>query len=131
MNGENELLRRLYMHLAVSFGFGFIILLWAYGFYGIINTKEIYPQPPYIALIFTLFFISSSILLENRGVEMPYLLVGGALISSIATFVAICVVSGVFWLGSNGPPSLDIFLLGISLSSLTAFIILKLVTSKG
>jgi hypothetical protein len=129
MNAENELLRRLYIHLAVSFGFGFVILLWAYGFYGIVNTREIYLQPHYIALAFTLFFISSSIVLEHRGVEMPYLIAGGALLSSIATFMTICVVNGILWLNNNGLPSSDVLLLGISLTSLAAFIIIKLLAS--
>ena len=128
---QNDVLRRLYVHLAASFAFGFVILLWAYGFYGIIMTREVYFQAHYIALAFTLFFITSSIFLENRGVEMPYLLAGGALLSSIATFVTICVANGVLWLSNNSFPPADVFLLGISLSSLVAFIIIKFVTFRG
>ncbi|RLI88551.1 MAG: hypothetical protein DRO98_03015 [Archaeoglobales archaeon] len=127
---QSDVLRKLYVHLAFSFAFGFVILLWAYGFYGIIMTKEVYLQAHYVAFAFTLFFITSSVFLENRGVEMPYLLAGGALLSSIATFVTICVVNGILWLSNNSFPPADVFLLGISLSSLAAFIIIKLVTSR-
>ncbi len=127
MDGDNELLRRLCMHFAASFGFGFVILLWAYGFYGIVSTGHIYIQLHFVALAFTIFFISSSILLESRGVEMPYLLAGGALVSSIATFVLICVINGFMWFKNNSIPSADVLLLNLSISSFTAFIILKLI----
>ncbi|AEA46159.1 hypothetical protein [Archaeoglobus veneficus] len=130
MNLEGELLRKLYIHLAASFAFGFVILLWAYGLYGIVTTMKIYFQPHYVALAFTLYFILFSVFLEHRGVQMPYLLMSGALLSSIATFVSICVVNGVLWINNNSFPPLDSFLLGISLSSLAAFVIIKFVTME-
>jgi hypothetical protein len=74
--------------------------------------------------MFTLFFIFFSVFLEHRGVKMPYLLAGGALLSLTSTFITICIANGILWIMENFPP-FDSFLIMISVSTLAGFVILK------
>ena len=126
---EEDLGKKCLLHFALSFGFGAILLLWAYGLYGIIKTMKIFFYPQYVALVFALFYIFFSILLEHRGVEVPYLFVSGAILSSFATFFVVCVVNGVLWLYKKGLPDFNTALLEISICSIVAFVIVKFVTA--
>ncbi len=125
---EESLTRKCALNLAVSFGFGVILLLWAYGLYGIAETFKIMFYPQYVALVFALFYISFSILLEHRGVEMPYILISGAILSSFATFFVVCVVNGILWLYRYGLPDFNTTLLEVSICSVVAFVIFKLLS---
>ncbi len=125
---EDDLVRRCILNIVLSFSFGLILLLWAYGLYGVIKTFKIYFYPQYIAFVFALFYILFSILLEHRGVEMPYILVSGAILSLFATFFITCVVNGILWIYKKGLPDFNSCLLEISLTSVVAFIIIKLIT---
>ncbi len=127
---ENEVSRKFYIYVIASFALGFLLFLWGYGLYGMISTFKIYFKLSYVMLAFTIFFIFFSVFLEHRGVQMPYLLAGGALLSAISTFMAICVVNGVMWIMDTSFPPLDSFLVMLSVSTLAAFIVIKLVTMR-
>ncbi len=126
---EEDFGKKCIMHFALSFGFGTILLLWAYGLYGIFKTMKIFFYPQYVALLFALFYIFFSILLEHRGVEVPYLFVSGAILSSFATFFVVCVINGVLWLYNRGLPDFNTALFEISVCSIVAFVIIKFVTA--
>ncbi len=124
---EESIARKLMLNFALSFGFGVILLLWAYGLYGIAKTMKIFFYPQYVALVFALFYIFFSILLEHRGVEVPYLFVSGAILSSFATFFVVCVVNGILWLYKKGLPDFNTALFEVSVCSIVAFVIVKFV----
>ncbi len=122
-----DVARRFYIHLIASFGVGFIIFLWGYGLYAMfLNFKT--PGIAYVLLMFTIFLIFCTILLEHRGVKMPYLLAGGAFLSLILTFMTISVVNGLLWINDNHLPPIDTFLMLISISTIAGFILIKLFT---
>jgi hypothetical protein len=125
---ESEIFRKFYVHFIASFALGFMLFLWGYGFYGMISTFKVYLKLPYIMLMFTVFFIFFSVFLEHRGVQMPYLLVGGALLSIASTFISVCIVNGAMLIRDGGFPPLDSFLIMFSVSTLAAFVVIKLVT---
>ncbi|RUM34713.1 MAG: hypothetical protein DSY33_01475 [Archaeoglobus sp.] len=127
---DEDLVRKCVFTLALSFGLGLILLLWAYGLYGISKTFKIFFYPQYVALIFALFYILFSILLEHRGAEVPYLFISGAIISALATFFVVCVVNGILWLRNRGLPDFNTALLEMSICSVVAFIMLKLITAN-
>lgn len=123
-----DVAKKFYIHLIASFTVGFAIFLWGYGLYGMIRSPSS-PPVPYILLAFTIYFIFCTVILEHRGVKMPYLLAGGTLLSSIITFVTICVFNGILYVKEN-PPQVDSFLVMISVSTIAGFIILKLFTMQ-
>lgn len=127
---ESEISRKFYVHAIASFALGFLFFLWGYGLYGMISTFKIYFKLPYVMLAFTVFFIFFSVFLEHRGVQMPYLLAGGALLSAISTFMSICVVNGVMWIMDTSFPPIDSFLVMLSISTLVAFVVIKLVKMR-
>ncbi len=124
-----DVARRFYVYLFASFGIGFVIFLWGYGLYAMFSQFRI-PDISYILLAFTIFLIFCTVVLEHRGVTMPYLIVGGALLSGILTFITICVVNGALWISHNGFPSIDKFLVMISVSAIMGFLLIKLVTME-
>lgn len=112
-----------------SFGVGFVIFLWGYGLYAMFSQFRV-PDISYILLAFTIFLIFCTVVLEHRGVTMPYLIIGGALLSAILTFITICVVNGALWLSNNGFPSVNKFLVMISVSAIIGFLLIKLATME-
>jgi hypothetical protein len=92
-----------------------------------LSMPHVYFRLSYALLTFTIAFIFSTVLLENRGVKVPYLFGGAGLLASIVTFIGICVVNGIFWLVDNFPP-LDNLLMMLSISILAGFVFIKLVT---
>ncbi len=125
--GEENVIGKCAINIAISFGFGLIFVLWAYGLYGIVKTFKIYFYPQYVAFAFALFYIMFTILLEHRGVEMPYLLISGAILSAFATFFVTCVINGILWLQHNGLPDFNTALFELSISSVVAFVLAKLI----
>ncbi|HID43266.1 MAG TPA: hypothetical protein EYP30_05735 [Archaeoglobaceae archaeon] len=123
-----DVAKKFYVHLIASFTIGFIIFLWGYGLYGMFSEPNS-PPVPYILLAFTIYLIFCTVILEHRGVKMPYLLAGGSLLSFILTFITICVVNGVFWVKEKTPQP-DSFLVMISVSTIAGFILLKLFTMQ-
>jgi len=127
-----ELQKKFYLNLLASFIFGFAVFLFICGFYNIIQTSNVYLRTSYIVLIFTIFFIFFSVFLENRGVKIPHLFIGSSILTSIATLMTVCIVNGVYWImNESNLPSEDIIIIGISVSTLIAFIIIKVIGSIG
>ncbi len=126
---EGEVSRKLYKNVTLSLLSGVIIFLWASGLYGMLSTLHVYFRLSYVLLAFTIAFIFFTVLLEHRGVKVPYLFGGAGLLASIVTFIGICVVNGVFWLADNFPP-LDNLLIMLSISILAGFVFIKLITQK-
>jgi len=123
---ESEMTRKLYTNVALSILSGITIFLWANGLYGMLSTFHVYFRLSYVLLAFTIAFIFFTVLLEQRGVKVPYLFAGAGLLSSIVTFIGICAVNGVFWLIDNFPP-LDNLLIMLSISILVGFVFVKLI----
>lgn len=119
-----DVAKKFYMHLIMSFALGFLIFLWVFGLYGIL-TDFTSPSTPFILILFTIFLILATVLLENRGVKMPYLLAGGSLLSLVFTFVTISVLKGIQMVFSSRMPSLEAFYVIISISTIAGFVILK------
>jgi hypothetical protein len=126
---ESEVSRKFYTNVLLSLISGLIIFFWANGLYGMLSTFQVYFKLSYALIGFTIFFIFFTVLLEHRGVKMPYLLGGGALLSSLVTFIGICVVNGVFLVKDNVPP-LDTLLIMLSLSILAGFIFIKVLSAR-
>lgn len=124
-----DVARRFYVYLFASFGIGFVIFLWGYGLYAMFSQFRV-PDISYILLAFTIFLIFCTVILEHRGVNMPYLIVGGAMLSAILTFITICVVNGALWISNKGFPSVDRFLIMISVSAIAGFLLIKLATME-
>jgi hypothetical protein len=124
---ESEVSRKFYKNVALSLVSGLIIFFWANGLYGILSTFQVYFRLSYVLLAFTITFIFFAVLLEHRGVEIPYLFAGAGLLSFLITFIGICAVNGVFWLKENFPP-VDNLLIALSISILAGFIFVKLIT---
>lgn len=124
-----DVARRFYVYLFASFGIGFIIFLWGYGLYAMFSQFRI-PDISYILLAFTIFLIFCTVVLEHRGVTMPYLVAGGALLSAILTFITICVVNGALWIVKNDFPPIHEFLVMISVSAIIGFLLIKLATME-
>jgi hypothetical protein len=126
---ESEIPKKFYIHVLASFALGFLLFLWGYGLYAMLSTFKA-PRLSYVMLTFTLFFIFFSVFLEHRGVKMPYLLIGGTILSSTFTFVAICIANGVMWIMNNSFPPFDTFLTMVSISTIVAFILIKMAMAK-
>ncbi len=126
---EGEMSRKLYKNVTLSLLTGVVIFLWANGLYGMLSTFHVYFRLSYVLLAFTIAFIFFTVLLEHRGVMVPYLFGGAGLLASIVTFIGICVVNGVFWLADNFPP-LDNLIVMLSISILVGFVFIKLITQK-
>ncbi|MFO7967118.1 MAG: hypothetical protein R6U44_05930 [Archaeoglobaceae archaeon] len=124
-----DVARRFYFYLFTSFGVGFVIFLLGYGLYAMLSKFRV-PDISYILLAFTIFLIFCTVVLEQRGVTMPYLLAGGAFLSAILTFITICVVNGTLWISNNGFPSVDKFIVMISVSAIMGFLLIKLSTME-
>ncbi|MFP3909020.1 MAG: hypothetical protein ACLFVX_04095 [Archaeoglobaceae archaeon] len=124
-----DVAKRFYVYLFSSFGVGFVIFLWGYGLYAMFSQFRV-PDISYIILAFTIFLIFCTVVLEHRGVAMPYLIVGGAFLSSILTFITICVVNGALWINKNGFPPVHEFLIMISISAIIGFLLIKLATME-
>jgi len=123
---EGEMTRKLYTNVVLSILSGITIFLWANGLYGMLSTFQVYFRLSYVLLAFTIAFIFFTVLLEHRGVKVPYLFAGAGLLASIVTFIGICAVNGVFWLMDNFPP-LDNLLIMLSISILVGFVFIKLI----
>ncbi len=123
---ESEILRRVYTNFILSILSGITIFLWANGLYGILSSYQVYFRLSYVLLAFTIAFIFFTVLLEQRGVKVPYLFGGAGLLASIVTFIGICAVNGIFLLINNFPSS-DNLMIMLSISILVGSIIVKLI----
>ena len=126
-----ELQKKFYLNLLASFAFGFAVFLFICGLYSIIQSSKIHVKTSYIILIFTIFFIFFSVFLENRGVKIPHLFIGSSILTSLATLMAVCIVNGIIWINENQLPSEDTLIIGISISMLIAFVIIKIISTIG
>ncbi len=122
-------LKNFYTSLIFSLILAVIILLCIYGIISI-TMHELELRTSFITLIFAILMIFFSVLIEHRGVEFPFYLVGGAILSTISTFLVICLYLGFIWILKKGFPDLDTLILSLSISMIFSFAIIKLIFSK-
>ena len=126
---EKDLQKKFYLNLIAAFSLGFAIFLFSCGLYNIITTLQVNVRGSYVILIFTLLFIFFSVFLENRGVKVPYLFIGSLILTSVSTLMVICVYIGWTWIWMKEWPSEDTLIIGLSISMLAAFVIVKILGS--
>lgn len=133
MDLGKEVLRRIYLSLAVSFIFGLILYFMLTGLYSIVTTMKTFLSISYTLLVFAVTFVTASVVIEHRSVSesgKPYYLIGGFIVASIITFLFVCTSNGVMIAIKNGIPPVEEFLLYISILSAVAFTVLKLIENS-
>lgn len=110
--------------MAVVVGMSFTIITVALGIMYLFETGL--PMPaPFIILIFATGFILGNVFLERRGAEYPWSLVGGAIASTILTFIVISLTGGILYVATGG---LSAFSLDTVIYSISACMIISMVT---
>lgn len=130
MDWKEEVLRKIYFSLVVSFILGFLLYFMLTGFYDIITKKRIFLNISYILLIFAVVFVISSVVIEQRSInpsKAPYFLIGGFIIAIVITFLFVCTASGITLLMKNGLPERDKFIASVSVLTAISFAMLKAV----
>ncbi|AKG91860.1 hypothetical protein GAH_00808 [Geoglobus ahangari] len=133
MISGSEVLRRVYISLAISFIFGLILYFMLTGLYSIATTMKTFLSISYILLVFAVTFVTASVIIEHRSMSesgRPYYLIGGFVVASIVTFLFVCASNGVMMAVKSGLPPVEEFLLYISVLSAVAFTILKLIENS-
>ena len=133
MDPGRDILRRIYLSLAVSFIFGLILYFMLTGLYSIVTTMKTFLSISYTLLVFAITFVTASVIIEHRSISesgKPYYLIGGFVVASIITFLFVCTSNGVMIAIRNGIPPVEEFLLYISVLSAVAFTVLKVVESS-
>ncbi|WP_457591696.1 hypothetical protein [Geoglobus sp.] len=133
MDPGRDILRRVYLSLAVSFIFGLILYFMLTGLYSIVTTMKTFLSISYTLLVFAITFVTASVIIEHRSISesgKPYYLIGGFVVASIITFLFVCTSNGVMIAIRNGIPPIEEFLLYISVLSAVAFTVLKVVESS-
>ncbi len=133
MDPGRDILRRIYLSLAVSFIFGLILYFMLTGLYSIVTTMKTFLSISYTLLVFAITFVTASVIIEHRSISesgKPYYLIGGFVVASIITFLFVCTSNGVMIAIRNGIPPVEEFLLYISVLSALAFTVLKVVESS-
>jgi len=130
MDWKEEVLRKIYFSLVVSFILGFLLYFMLTGFYDILTNRRIFMSTSYILLIFAVVFVISSVVIEHRSInpsKAPYFLIGGFIIAAITTFLFVCTASGITLVIENGLPEKDKFIASISVLTAISFAMLKAV----
>jgi hypothetical protein len=117
--------------MAVVVGMSFTIITVALGILYLFETGL--PMPaPFIILIFATGFILGNVFLERRGAVYPWSLVGGAIASTILTFIIISLTGGILYVATGGlsAVSLDTVIYSISACMIISMVTLNLASYK-
>ena len=69
MDSGNEVFRRVYLSLAVSFIFGLVLYFMLTGLYSIVTTMKTFLSVSYTLLVFAVTFVTASVIIEHRSVS--------------------------------------------------------------
>ncbi|WP_456369693.1 hypothetical protein [Geoglobus sp.] len=133
MDSGNEVFRRVYLSLAVSFIFGLVLYFMLTGLYSIVTTMKTFLSISHTLLVFAVTFVTASVIIEHRSVSesgKPYYLVGGFVVAIVVTFLFVCTTNGVMMAIRYGIPPAEEFVLYLSILSALAFTMLKIVESS-
>lgn len=121
--------------LAIVVGMASIMVSVAYGIGYIFTDGSIrFPiEPYYILFIFSIGFIIFSVYFEKeRGAIYPWSLMGGAIVSAIASFILIAAIGGFRYISDNGFKDLttDIWFYALSICIILSMILFNTAKNK-
>ncbi len=132
MEPRSEILRKVYIHLAIAFISGILLYFMLLGMFEIVLNFRLYIPSSYTFLVFAIAFVVSTVFIEHRSQNpaQPYYLIGGFIIAVLVTCIFVSTANGIMITMENGLPSEEELVMQISVLTAVAFAVIKLVENR-